>query len=136
MSGEPPPPSNPDLNEPVCSTGILDDDYGTFYLQFFLQFQLWFLLQFAMWNGSGWPWCFFSHMIPHRILIAIPFTTLVICIQSHLQWNWHSSLKREYRGRSVRWEIINHGQTQVSSWKLHKSKMVQREGKARGGEAW
>ena len=32
MSGEPPPPSNPDLNEPVCDTGILDDDYGTFLL--------------------------------------------------------------------------------------------------------
>ena len=32
MSGEPPPPSNPDLNEPVCGTGILDDDYGTFLL--------------------------------------------------------------------------------------------------------
>ena len=26
------PPSNPDLNEPVCGTGILDDDYGTFLL--------------------------------------------------------------------------------------------------------
>ena len=31
MSEEPPPPSNPDLNEPVCGTGILDDDYGIFF---------------------------------------------------------------------------------------------------------
>ena len=44
MSGEPPPHPNPDLNEPVCGTGILDDDYGTFYLQIFLQFQLQFHL--------------------------------------------------------------------------------------------
>ena len=42
MSGEPPPPSNPDMNEPVCGTGLLDNDYATFYLQFCLQFQLQF----------------------------------------------------------------------------------------------
>ena len=32
MSGEPPPLSIPDLNEPVCGTGILDDDYSNFLL--------------------------------------------------------------------------------------------------------
>ena len=53
MSGEPPTPSTEESHLPMNGIGLLDVDYGIFYLQFHLQFNIRFFYDSATVMAGG-----------------------------------------------------------------------------------